>query len=106
MQLVIDCVPYDCVVHNCNPPTIVMDSPYWADKLVVTSRFTEKYEGFCHYNEDETTQFVYVDVHLEDGTITFSTIEGNVTLDMVENWFIGNLDAILSIGHEVLQPAE
>jgi hypothetical protein len=104
MQLEIDCVSYDC--EQCNPRTIVMNSPYWADKLVVTSRFTEKYAGFRRFHEDGPTQFIYVDVNAADGTITFSSDEGNVTLEMLEDWFAGNLDAILSIGYEALQPYE
>jgi len=102
MQLVIDCVPYDCV--QATPQMIVMQSYFWTQKLIVKSRFTEKYAGFYYDHDGQGNQFIYVDADEENGTITFQS-SNEVTLEILEGWFRFNLDGIIEIGYEVLAKA-
>ena len=97
MQLVLDCVPCEC--EQPDSRTLVLHSEFYAGKLVVRSRFTEKYAGFMSGDG----QFVYVDADEQVGRITFSS-SCLVTLEMVEAWWSANFDAINAIGYEVLVP--
>jgi len=97
LQLVLDLVPCECEqVDSC---TFVVRSEYYAGKLVVRSRFTEKYAGFMSGDG----QFVYVDADEELGRIIFSSARP-VTLDLISDWWGANFDAINAIGYEVLVP--
>jgi hypothetical protein len=95
MQLIIDCVPYEC--EQPNPCTLVLFSEYYAAKLAVPVRYRGKCEGFWVGN-----QFVDVVADVEDGTITFSS-RLPVTLDLVGDWFWSHFDAIKEIGFEALE---
>lgn len=95
MQLVLDCVPYDC--EQSDPRTLVLHSEYYAAMLVCPSRYRGKCEGFWAGD-----QFVDVVADTEDGTVTFSS-RLPVTLDVVAAWFWSNFDAIKEIGFEVLE---
>ena len=101
MQLTIDMVPYE--VEQPNEQTLIVHSDFYAEKLVVRSRFTEKYAGFIYYHEDETQQFVYVTADEGEGTITFESLTRPVTLDMIEAWWSGHFHAINEIGYETLE---
>jgi len=100
MQLVIDCVPYDC--EQLDAHTIVLHSEYYANLLVVKSRFTEKYAGFAHWVDDDLVQFVWVDVDVCEGTITFSS-RLPLELEVIEAWWGKHLCAVCELGYEVLK---
>lgn len=100
MQLVIDCVPYDC--ERVDARTLVLHSEFYANLLVVKSRFTEKYAGFGYWLNENEVQFVYVDVDVSAGTVKFSSRLG-LELEVVEAWWGKHLCAVHELGYEVLE---
>jgi len=96
-QLEIDLVPYD--VEQPDPNTMVMVSEYYADKLRIKSRFTEKYAGFYHGEN-----FVTLDIDNDENTLTFTCRNEPMTLDIVADFFDRNIHAIDEIGYECLYP--
>lgn len=93
----VDLAQYE--LERVSPNEVIMRSEYYAEKLRITSRFTEKWAGFyCG------KLFVYLDIDNEDGTLTFRCRSVPVTAELICYFFERNIHAIDEIGYECLYP--
>ena len=100
MQLIIDHVPYE--VEQTDPKKLVLHSEHYASKLTVRTRFTEKHAGFTYWHSEDNPQFIYVTADEDEGTVTFESLSGTVTLEMIETWWSAYFDSINELGYETL----